>query len=176
MEAIEVSHLTFSYDGKNDILKDVSFSIPKGSYTTIIGHNGSGKSTMAKLIIGLLEAKKGKIQIDAMKKEKYNMNDLYTQLREKDVKSIDEVEYAILENNGRLSVFTYKDKDNETFPLPLIISGKIEKDNLKLIEKSEDWLLEMLKKQNIDNFENIYGASYQDGKIKVVLSDKKEVK
>ena len=30
MEAIEVSHLTFSYDGKNDILKDVSFSIPKG--------------------------------------------------------------------------------------------------------------------------------------------------
>lgn len=63
MEAIEVSHLTFSYDGKNDILKDVSFSIPKGSYTTIIGHNGSGKSTMAKLIIGLLEAKKGKIQI-----------------------------------------------------------------------------------------------------------------
>lgn len=120
--------------------------------------------------------KKGKIQIDAMKKEKYNMNDLYTQLREKGVKSIDEVEYAILENNGRLSVFTYKDKDNETFPLPLIISGKIEKDNLKLIEKSEDWLLEMLKKQNIDNFENIYGASYQDGKIKVVLSDKKEVK
>lgn len=60
MEAIEVSHLTFSYDGKNDILKDVSFSIPKGSYTTIIGHNGSGKSTMAKLIIGLLEAEKGK--------------------------------------------------------------------------------------------------------------------
>ena len=34
--------------GKNDILKDVSFSIPKGSYTTIIGHNGSGKSTMDK--------------------------------------------------------------------------------------------------------------------------------
>ena len=59
------------------------------------------------------------------------------QLREKDVKSIDEVEYAILENNGRLSVFTYKDKDNETFPLPLIISGKIEKDNLKLIDNSE---------------------------------------
>ena len=46
MEAIEVSHLTFSYDGKNDILKDVSFSIPKGSYTTIIGHNGSGKKVL----------------------------------------------------------------------------------------------------------------------------------
>lgn len=63
MEAIKVSHLTFSYDGKEDILKDVSFSIPKGSYTTIIGHNGSGKSTLAKLLIGLLEAKSGKIEI-----------------------------------------------------------------------------------------------------------------
>lgn len=63
MEAIQVSHLTFSYDGKSDILKDISLSIPKGSYTTIIGHNGSGKSTLAKLIIGLLEAKSGKIEI-----------------------------------------------------------------------------------------------------------------
>ncbi len=61
--AIEMSHLSFSYDGKNDILKDVSFTIPKGSYTTIIGHNGSGKSTIAKLMIGLLEAKSGSIHI-----------------------------------------------------------------------------------------------------------------
>lgn len=61
--AINVSHLSFSYDGQQDIIKDVSFSIPKGSYTTIIGHNGSGKSTIAKLCIGLLEAKRGNIQI-----------------------------------------------------------------------------------------------------------------
>ena len=59
---IEIQNLYKSY-GNLEVLKDVSFSIPKGSYTTIIGHNGSGKSTMAKLIIGLLEAKKGKIQI-----------------------------------------------------------------------------------------------------------------
>ena len=39
------------------------FSIPKGSYTTIIGHNGSGKSTIAKLIIGLLKAQSGTIRI-----------------------------------------------------------------------------------------------------------------
>ncbi len=61
--AIEMSHLSFSYDGKTDILKDISFSIPKGSYTTIIGHNGSGKSTVAKLIIGLLQAREGTITI-----------------------------------------------------------------------------------------------------------------
>lgn len=63
MSAVEVSHLSFSYDGQNDVIKDVSFVIPKGSYTTIVGHNGSGKSTIAKLLIGLLKAKSGDIKI-----------------------------------------------------------------------------------------------------------------
>ena len=63
MDAVKVVNLTFSYDGQEDIIKNVSFTIPKGSYTTIIGHNGSGKSTIAKLLIGLLEAKSGKIEI-----------------------------------------------------------------------------------------------------------------
>ena len=63
MSAVEVSHVSFSYDGQNDVIKDVSFEIPKGSYTTIVGHNGSGKSTIAKLLIGLLKAKSGEIKI-----------------------------------------------------------------------------------------------------------------
>ena len=63
MSAVEVSYLSFSYDGQNDVIKDVSFEIPKGSYTTIVGHNGSGKSTIAKLLIGLLKAKSGEIKI-----------------------------------------------------------------------------------------------------------------
>lgn len=63
MSAVEVSNLSFSYDGQNDVIKDVSFEIPKGSYTTIVGHNGSGKSTIAKLLIGLLKAKSGEIKI-----------------------------------------------------------------------------------------------------------------
>ena len=63
MDAVKVVNLTFSYDGVEDIIKNVSFTIPKGSYTTIIGHNGSGKSTIAKLLIGLLPAKSGNIYI-----------------------------------------------------------------------------------------------------------------
>lgn len=63
MSAVEVSYLSFSYDGQNNVIKDVSFEIPKGSYTTIVGHNGSGKSTIAKLLIGLLKAKSGEIKI-----------------------------------------------------------------------------------------------------------------
>lgn len=53
-DAVSVRDLTFSYDGQRDVLKGISFDIPKGSYTAVIGHNGSGKSTLAKLLIGLL--------------------------------------------------------------------------------------------------------------------------
>ncbi len=64
MKPIEVKHLKFSYDQEMDVVRDVSFSVERGSYTTIIGHNGSGKSTIAKLLIGLLEKEEGEILID----------------------------------------------------------------------------------------------------------------
>ncbi|WP_300963673.1 energy-coupling factor transporter ATPase [uncultured Dubosiella sp.] len=63
MDTVNVKNLVFSYTEERETIKDISFAIPKGSYTTIIGHNGSGKSTIAKLLIGLLEARSGTIQI-----------------------------------------------------------------------------------------------------------------
>lgn len=61
--AIEVKDLSFAYEEGQNILKNISFKVPKGKYTTIIGHNGSGKSTIAKLLIGLLEAGTGQIKV-----------------------------------------------------------------------------------------------------------------
>ena len=66
MKAINVEKLSFSYDKQNTILKQLSFHIEEGSYTTIIGHNGSGKSTIAKLLIGLLEKDEGSIYIQGI--------------------------------------------------------------------------------------------------------------
>ena len=60
---IEVKHLSFEYEAGAKTIEDISFTIPKGSYTTILGHNGSGKSTIAKLLIGLLEGE-GEIIVD----------------------------------------------------------------------------------------------------------------
>ena len=62
--AIEIRNLSFSYDQEGEFIKDLSFNIKKGKYTVILGHNGSGKSTIAKLIMGLLEADKGEIIVD----------------------------------------------------------------------------------------------------------------
>jgi cobalt import ATP-binding protein cbiO 1 len=64
VDKIHVENLTFSYDKEKNAVENVSFSIKEGSYTTIIGHNGSGKSTIAKLLIGLLEKDHGNIFVD----------------------------------------------------------------------------------------------------------------
>ena len=66
MNAIEVRNLSFSYDPRVRTIDHVSFDIPEGSYTTLIGHNGSGKSTIAKLLLGLLEKAEGEIRIDGL--------------------------------------------------------------------------------------------------------------
>lgn len=66
LNAIEVRNLSFSYDPRVRTIDHVSFDIPEGSYTTLIGHNGSGKSTIAKLLLGLLEKAEGEIRIDGL--------------------------------------------------------------------------------------------------------------
>ncbi|MDD2591294.1 MAG: energy-coupling factor transporter ATPase [Erysipelotrichaceae bacterium] len=66
MNILEIKDLSFSYDDKSDAVDQASFTIAKGSYTTIIGQNGSGKSTIAKLVIGLLEKKAGTIIVDGL--------------------------------------------------------------------------------------------------------------
>ena len=74
MNPIKVTHLKFSYDLLTDVVDDVSFSVEKGSYTTLIGHNGSGKSTIAKLLIGLLEKGSGEILIDDLELTEANLD------------------------------------------------------------------------------------------------------
>ncbi|MBQ1467633.1 MAG: energy-coupling factor transporter ATPase [Solobacterium sp.] len=73
MALIEVKNLKYSYDQKKPAVDDVSFEIEKGLYYTIIGHNGSGKSTIAKLIAGLLEKESGEIIIDGMPLDRENL-------------------------------------------------------------------------------------------------------
>ena len=63
---IEVQHLKYKYDNhvEDYILKDVTFHVKQGEWLSIVGHNGSGKSTTIRLIDGLLEAESGEIIID----------------------------------------------------------------------------------------------------------------
>ncbi len=71
---IEVKDLSFEYEPSLKTIDHISFNIKKGEYVAILGHNGSGKSTIAKLLIGLLEKKSGIIIVNGLE---LNMKNLY---------------------------------------------------------------------------------------------------
>lgn len=77
---IEVKHLSFGYDEDILTVDDISFQIQKGSYTTILGHNGSGKSTIAKLLMGLLEKKSGDIIVGGISLSEETLSQVRNQM------------------------------------------------------------------------------------------------
>ena len=93
--------------------------------------------------------KKGIIDFKNMVEQRYTLDDLLLQLREKDVRSIEEVDYAILEINGKLSVFKKDDKDKKVYPLPVILDGVIQYENIYSANKTKTWLLNTLIDKNI---------------------------
>ena len=97
----------------------------------------------------------GKIDFKQMQKLRYSLDDLISQLREQGVKNIEEVKYAILENNGKLSVFT----DNNIYPMPIILDGVIDYDTVKNMNKNIDWVYKILNKKNI-KIEDVFSAFY----------------
>lgn len=64
MPLAKLENVTFSYDKKINVIKDVSLQIEKGEYVAVIGKNGSGKSTLAKLLNALLIPDKGSVTVD----------------------------------------------------------------------------------------------------------------
>ena len=113
---------------------------------------------------------RGKINFKEMVKQRYNIDDLLTQLREQHVKSIEEVDYAILETSGKLSVFKKKDNRFGDYPLPLILDGKIQEDTLKQIQKNEKWLQKTLTEEKV-NIEEIFYAFYQEKNIFIIKKE-----
>ena len=73
MKAISIKDLTFRYNKKRTILKNLNLDIEEGEYVVLLGHNGSGKSTLAKLIIGLLEKNSGSITINDIELNEENV-------------------------------------------------------------------------------------------------------
>ena len=114
----------------------------------------------------------GHINYHEMVKQRYNLDDLLLSLRQKDVRDISEVEYAFLETNGKLSVFKYKPfKLKGSYPMPLVLDGRIEKETLKYLHKNERWLLNMLDNQNVE-LKDIFFGFYNKSKIFIIKKSK----
>ena len=107
--------------------------------------------------------KNGKLNFTEMSKLRYSLDDLLTQLRLQGVKSIESVKYAILENNGNLSIFS----DNSDYPLPLILDGVIDYSVLKEIKKDFNWIMNILKSKNLD-IDEVFYAFYTNKKVFII--------
>ena len=112
------------------------------------------------------EIKNGKVNFKEMTRLRYTLDDLISQLREQGIKSIEEVDYAVLENNGKLSVFqTCKD-----YPLPIIVDGNIDYKVLKDMKKDETWIQNILREHRIQ-LEDVFYAFYSKKKTFIIKQD-----
>ena len=128
---------------------------------------------------------RGKILEDELKRNRYNLTDLLEELRIKNVPNIADVEFAVLETNGQLSVFPKAQKrpaipedfqivpQYEGLPLTLIMDGKLNQANLKQSNKSMEWLNRELQNQQLGQISDVLLASL-DSSGKLFLQAKKQ--
>ncbi|MEJ9280372.1 DUF421 domain-containing protein [Ureibacillus thermosphaericus] len=108
----------------------------------------------------------GVINQEEMRKQRYNLDDLFQQMREERIPSVQQIKYAFLEPSGRLSIFL---KDDDPFIFPLIVDGYIIDRHLKFLEKDREWLLENLKKKGYEKPEDIFYCCYENYDLHVQL-------
>lgn len=110
----------------------------------------------------------GRLNFSEITKQRYNMDDLLMSLRQKEIKSLEEVEYAFLEPNGKLSIFKYKPfKIKSAYPMPLVLDGQVQTSTLRNIRKSKVWLETKLKSKKLD-VKDVFYAFYKNKKIYIV--------
>lgn len=111
----------------------------------------------------------GEIIETEMRKQRYNLDDLFQQLREQQIGSIQNVDYAFLEPSGNLSVFK---KDGDHPVLPLIVDGDIQETHLNLIQQNKQWLMQKLKDENIEDPNTVFYCSYENERLFLQLKEK----
>lgn len=110
----------------------------------------------------------GIINYKEMVRQRYSIDDLLLQLRQNSIKNIEEIEYAILESNGKLSIFPYNKLHlKSNYPMPLVIDGVIQEATLININKSRTWLIRYLKNINLELKETFY-AFVKKNKIYII--------
>jgi uncharacterized membrane protein YcaP (DUF421 family) len=140
----------------------------------------------------------GKLNIKEMKKQNYNLDDLLVQVRLKNISSLSEVRYVILETNGEISIYRYENNNNnesesaptrsqavnifraaggsdslnnnpsqEVYPFPVILSGKLNTENINLLGLDETWVVEEARKQGKD-IKDIYYGNYEYGGLFII--------
>lgn len=114
--------------------------------------------------------RQGKILEGEMRKQRYNLDDLFQQLREQQIGSVHEVAYAFLEPSGNLSVFTHEGIQPV---LSLVTDGIIQSRHVRLIGKTDEWLIKQLKSQGVEDCSKIFYCSFENGKLMYQLKEER---
>ncbi|MFO2548198.1 DUF421 domain-containing protein [Alicyclobacillus cycloheptanicus] len=127
----------------------------------------------------------GNIKDREMKKTRYTMHDLLMQLRDKGIANVADVEFAILETSGQLSVFPKAEKRpltpedlnraviHETIPLPVIVDGAPVQKTLEVLGKTQSWLEQELERRGYGTMQDVfYAAVDQNGQLHIDARDK----
>lgn len=151
---------------------------------------------------------KGKLNSDVMRKQRYNLDDLMLQLRENKISAVSDVEFAVLETSGKLSVIprenseAFEDNNNDVYaedkldkklssfnqmniippkyrfeilPVPLIMDGKVQDENLEKLEKTRFWLKNVLQEKGVTDFKDVFFCTIDHkGKLFVDRHDQKK--
>lgn len=129
--------------------------------------------------------KNGEIQMKELRYQRLNLNDLMEELRIMRYFNLEDIQYAVLETSGQISIITKTPKDTitkedigmkpvqETLPVTLVLDGKIEDQNLELLKKDRKWLYSLFKKNNIKSEKELI-AAVLDSKGKFYFQKRKE--
>ncbi len=110
----------------------------------------------------------GIIDQKAMKKQRYTLDDLLYQLHDKDVGSPDEVQFAVLENSGTLTVLKKTDCKMKWID-PLISDGLVQHASLQALGKDEEWLKDQLLQQGVEDSTSVFLCLAQKNGLYVLL-------
>ena len=129
--------------------------------------------------------KNGEIQMKELRNQRLNLNDLMEELRINGYFNLEDIQYAVLETSGQISIIAKTPKETitkedigietaqETLPITLVLDGKIQEQNLEILKKDKKWLFSLFKKNNINNEKELI-AAVLDSKGKFYYQKRKE--
>lgn len=108
---------------------------------------------------------RGKLDTEACRTAGLTAHEVMFKLRSNGIYSIKTVKQAVLEQNGQL-IIVQAGEENPRFPL--ITDGTIQLQALDSIDKKEEWLMEKLKEQDVENISDVFLAEYENGNLNLV--------
>ncbi len=110
--------------------------------------------------------RRGKLCSEEMERTRLSLDDLLCELRLKSIASLDDVDFAILEQNGQISVFP---KNGDALSHPIVIDGVIDRDAMRNAEKTEHDLRALMRERNLSAVDEIFLLSITaDGAVTLI--------